>query len=482
MTDIQTETCDRYDSPLVGRYASEEMSRVFSPGHRYGLWRDLWIWLAEAQKDLGLPITDAQIAELRAHRDPIDFERVRVIEAEVRHEVIAHLRAWAEACPGAKPILHLGATSAYVMDNSDLLQIREALGIVRRKLVNVVDALARFARRHRALACLGYTHFQAAQPTTVGKRACLWIQDLLMDLEEIETRMETLPFRGVKGTTGTQASFMRLFDGDHEKVKALDREVARKAGFDRVVPVAGQTYPRKVDAAVASALTGVAISATKFAGDLRLLAGLREIEEPFDEKQVGSSAMAYKRNPMRCERIAALARTVLVGSQNLHQTAALQWLERSLDDSANRRVVLPELFLATDIVLHTMLEVASGLQVNEKVLASRVAEEIPFLGTENILMEAVAAGGDRQDLHERIRVHARAAAEVVKSGGKNDLLHRIEGDPAFGSVRDRLRSILDPRDFVGRAPEQVDEFLATQVQPVLDRHRGLLGLQAKTRV
>jgi adenylosuccinate lyase len=471
-----------YESPLTERYASEEMSRIFSPAHRYGLWRDLWIWLAEGERDLGLPITEAQIRELVRGRDPIDFDRVAEIETEVRHEVIAHLRAYGEACPTAKPILHLGATSAYVMDNSDLIQMKQALGLVLRKVANVIDALARFAERHRDRACLGYTHFQSAQPTTVGKRACLWIQELLLDLEELEGRIATLPFRGVKGTTGTQASFLRLFDGDHDKVKALDLAVTRRAGFDRPIAVCGQTYTRKVDAGIAATLAGIAVSSTKFAGDVRLLAGLKEVEEPFREKQVGSSAMAYKRNPMRCERIAALARTVLIGSRNLDHTAALQWLERSLDDSANRRVIVPELFLATDVILETYLEVASGLQVNEKVIASRLAEELPFLGTENLLMEAVAAGGDRQDVHERIRVHARAAAEAVKEGSRNDLLDRLRQDPAFAAVRDRLDSLLEPRLFVGRAPQQVDEFLAERVRPVLDRHRAILGHQAKTRV
>jgi adenylosuccinate lyase len=480
---MSTTDHDRFESPLVGRYASEEMSRIFSSGYRYGLWRDLWIALAEAEKELGLAITDEQIEELRDHRDPIDFARVAEIEADVRHEVIAHLRAWGETCPKAKPILHLGATSAFVMDNSDLVQIRDALDRVLMKVANVIDALATFAERHRDLPCLGYTHFQVAQPTTVGKRACLWIQDLLFDLDELEERRRRLPFRGVKGTTGTQASFLSLFEGDHEKVRELDRRVSRKMGFERPVAVTGQTYPRKIDDRVASVLSAVAQSATKFANDVRLLAGLREVEEPFRSKQVGSSAMAYKRNPMQCERICALARTVIVGSQNLAHNAALQWLERSLDDSANKRVVVPELFLAVDIVLESWLEVARGLQVNEALIRRRLADHLPFVATENILMEAVrAGGGDRQELHESIRVHALAAAEAVKAGESNDLIDRLRSDDSFASIRDRLEEILEPTHFIGRAPEQVGEFLAEEVRPALEPYRDRLGYEAVTRV
>ena len=478
----QNDPHDRFESPLVGRYASAEMSRIFSNRHRYGLWRDLWIALAEAEMELGLPIEESQIAEMRAHRDPIDFDRVSEIEREVRHETIAHLRTYGEACPKAKPILHLGATSAYVMDNSDLLQMREAIGLTISKVVNAIEALADFAREHRDRACLGYTHFQVAQPTTVGKRACLWIQDLLLDLHELERRLEELPFRGVKGTTGTQASFLHLFDGDHEKVRELDRRVAEKMGFSSSIPVAGQTYTRKIDVQVAHALAEVAQSASKFAGDIRLLAGFREIEEPFQDKQVGSSAMAYKRNPMRCERINALARTVLVGAQNLLHTASVQWLERSLDDSTNRRVAIPELFLAVDIVLNTWIEVARGLHVNGRVIEKRLADELPFIATENILMEAVHAGGDRQELHERIRVHSHEAARSVKSGGSNDLIGRLSDDSGFEPIRDRFDEILDPVRFVGRAPEQVDELLSEHVAPVLSRYRDRLGFKAETRV
>lgn len=473
---------DRFVSPLVGRYASAEMSYIFSANNRYGIWRDLWIALAESEKELGLPITDEQIAELRAHRDPIDFDRVSEIERDVRHEVIAHVHTYGESCPKAKGILHLGATSAYVMDNADLLQMRAAMKTVLRKMVNVIDALATFATEHRDLACLGYTHFQTAQPTTVGKRTCMWIQDLLLDLTELETRIRDIPFRGVKGTTGTQASFLNLFDGDHAKVRELDRLVSEKMGFSSSIAIAGQTYTRKIDSQITATLSGIAQSASKFANDIRLLAGFREIEEPFRDKQVGSSAMAYKRNPMRCERISALARTVIVGAQNQSHTQSLQWLERSLDDSANKRAVIPELFLATDIVLNTFLEVAQGLKVNDKMIARRLAEDLPFVATENILMEAVNAGGDRQVLHEQIRVHSLAAAERVKAGESNDLIARIHGDPSFASIHARLGEIVDPRHFIGRAPQQVDEFLEEHVRPALEPHRALLGYEARTNV
>jgi len=473
---------DCFESPLVSRYASREMSRIFSSSRRYGLFRELWIVLAEAQMELGLPIEREQIDELRRHRAPIDFDRVAEIETQVRHEVIAHVRAYGERCPRAKPILHLGATSAFVMDNADLVQTREALALVRDRVVNVIQALADFAERYRELACLGYTHFQSAQPTTVGKRACLWLQDLMLDLAELERQIEELPFRGAKGTTGTQASFLKLFGGDHEKVRELDRRVTAKMGFSRAIPVCGQTYPRKLDERAASALASVAQSASKFAGDVRLLAGLREVEEPFRDKQVGSSAMAYKRNPMRCERISALARIVLVGAQNLLHTASLQWLERSLDDSANKRVVVPELFLATDVVLTTWTEVARGLEVNERIIRKRLEDELPFIATEDILMESVRGGGDRQELHERIRVHAREAARAVKEGRENDLLARLRGDPGFSRVHDRLEAILDPAQFTGRSAAQVDEFLADHVRPALARHESVLGMEAATRV
>lgn len=473
---------ERFQSPLVGRYASAEMSRVFSDQRKYSWWRELWIALAESEMELGLSITAEQIREMQEHKDTIDFDRVAEIESDVRHEVIAHLRAYGELCPKAKPVIHLGATSAFVMDNTDLLQIRAAFEIVLTKLVNIIDALTSFAREHRDLACLGYTHFQTAQPTTVGKRACLWIQDLLFDLGDLESRLRSLPFRGVKGTTGTQASFLQLFDGNHDKVRELDRTVSRKMGFAETVAVAGQTYPRKLDARVADTLAEIAVSASKFANDIRLLAGFREIEEPFRENQVGSSAMAYKRNPMRCERIGALARTVLVGQQNMTHTASLQWLERSLDDSANKRVIMPELFLATDIVLNTYLEVAKGLVANRAVIARRLADDLPFIATENILMQAVRAGGDRQELHELIRVHSHAAAALVKSGEPNDLVDRIRRDAAFAGIHDQLDSLLDAKNFVGRAPEQVDEFIAECVEPALEPHRDRLGIEARTLV
>ncbi|MBI3847280.1 MAG: adenylosuccinate lyase [Planctomycetes bacterium] len=474
---------DRYESPLASRYASEEMLQLFSARCRALLWRDLWIALAEAERELGLPVTDAQIAELRAKRDVVDFEAVRAREATTRHEVMAHLHAYGAVAPGAAPILHLGATSAYVMDNGDLLQLRSALGIVRRKVLNGIAALRDFAATHRALPCLAYTHFQPAQLTTVGKRACLWAQDLLLDLEEIDFRVERLAFLGAKGATGTQASFLQLFDGDHAKVVELDRLVTKKLGFARAIAVSGQTYPRKVDAAATATLAGLAASASKFAADVRLLSGLREIEEPFGDEQVGSSAMAYKQNPMRSERITALARFVMVNSQNLHHTAANQWFERTLDDSANRRLAIPESFLATDALLILYLNVARGLRVHPAVIDARVRQELPFMATEGILMEAVKAGGNRQEVHERIRVHSKDAAERLKGGAAdNDLLARLAADAKLAPAKKAIAAASDPRLFVGRAPEQVDEFLRESVDPVLKKNRGELGLASDLRV
>ena len=470
---------DRYTSPLGSRWRADEMSAIFSDDFKFGAWRSLWIALAQAEKELGLPITDEQIAELEAHRHDVNYEVADAREREVRHDVMAHVYAYGQQCPKAKGIIHLGATSAYVGDNTDLIQIRAALERVQRLLVNVVDALATCAIEHKGVPTLGFTHFQPAQPTTVGKRVCLWLQDFVTDLEEVEHRLAALKFRGVKGTTGTQASFLALFDGDHEKVRRLDRLVTEKMGFAESFPVTGQTYPRKLDAQVLSALSGVAQSAHKMTSDVRLLQHMKEIEEPFGRKQVGSSAMAYKRNPMRSERICALARLVIASAANPAVTAATQWLERSLDDSANRRLVIAESFLTTDAILNLCVDVTSGLVVNKAQIKRRLAAELPFMATEEILMAGVKAGGDRQALHERIRVHSQAAARAVKQEGKaNDLLERLAGDPAFASVRSALKSVTDPRRFVGRAPSQVSEFLRDVVGPIRRKYRmAIAGLE-----
>lgn len=459
---------DRFDHPLIERYAGREMAALFSPRSRHGTWRDLWIALAEAQMELGLPITPAQLAELRARRDEFDFERVAVLERELRHDVMAHVHHYGELAPSAHGILHLGATSCYVTDNGDLILYRRALALVEQRLVGCIRALAEFARRHRTTACLGYTHFQIAQPVTVGKRACLWLQDLLLDLDELRRLRAWLPCRGVKGTTGTQASFLALFDGDHEKVRELERRVVQKIGFERAVAVTGQTYPRKLDWMLHQTLAGIAQSAAKFAVDLRLLAHEREIEEPTGERQIGSSAMAYKRNPMRCERIGSLARYVLAVADTSAQTAAQQWLERTLDDSAVRRIALPETFLAIDGILILVENVARGLVVHERVIARKLAEALPFLATEEILMAGVRAGGDRQVLHERIRVHSREATRRIQEQGEpNPLLDLLRADPAFAPVRSQLDDLLEPARFVGRAPAQVEEFLSGEVEPRL---------------
>ena len=474
---------DQYENPLVVRYASSEMSRNFSDDVKFRTWRQLWVALAEAEQELGLDISGEQIAEMKAHLDDIDYEAARAKEKEIRHDVMAHVYAFGLACPKAKPIIHLGATSAFVGDNTDLIQIRNGLLLVRDKLVNVIDALATFALERHDLPTLGLTHYQPAQLTTVGKRACLWVQEFLMDLEAIEHQLETLRFRGAKGTTGTQASFLTLFEGDEEKVKRLDELVTGKMGFTRSFPVTGQTYPRKLDTQVLGLLAGVAQSAHKLANDLRLLQGLKEVEEPFGKQQVGSSAMAYKRNPMRSERITALARHVLCNVLNPAFTAATQWFERTLDDSANRRISIPEAFLATDAILEIGLNVGSGLVVYPKVIERRVREELPFMVTETILMAAVKAGGDRQALHERIRQHSMAAAQRVKDEGeRNDLIERIERDPAFAAVGGQLESILDPRGLTGRAASQVKEFLEAHVNPLRARYQHVLGRRAELRV
>jgi adenylosuccinate lyase len=460
---------DVYQNPLISRYASRQMSQLWSERRKFETWRQLWIALAEAQAELGLDIRPLQLEQLRQHARDIDFAAAEAYERKLRHDVMAHVHAYGDVCPDARPIIHLGATSCYVTDNADLILIREALGIVRDRLVAVIDALGQFAHTHRALACLAFTHLQPAQPTTVGKRATLWIQDLLLDLEELEHRLASLRLRGVKGTTGTQASFLQLFGGDAAKVNRLEQRVAEKLGFRQAYAVTGQTYPRKVDSQLLDALSGIAQSAHKAATDLRLLAHRKEVEEPLEEQQIGSSAMAYKRNPMRSERICGLARFVISLQSSPPQTVATQWLERTLDDSANRRLVIPQAFLAVDAILLIYRNVAQGLVVYPQVMASNLREELPFMATENILMAATVAGGDRQELHERIRQHSRAAAEQVKLHGRpNDLLQRLAVDPAFASI-DWSRT-LDPADFVGLAPQQVDRFLRDCVQPIRARY------------
>lgn len=460
---------DQYENPLISRYASSEMSHLWSSQRKFSTWRRLWVALAEAQQETGLDISAAQIEELRRHVDDIDFAKAAEYERRLRHDVMAHVHAYGDVCPTARPIIHLGATSCYVTDNTDLILLRDALKLVRGRLVAVIYRLADFAKAHRDLPCLGYTHMQPAQPTTVGKRACLWAYDLVLDLAEVEHRLNALLARGTKGTTGTQASFLKLFDGDHQRVIALDALVARKIGFAATYAVTGQTYSRKIDSQVVDVLSGIAQSAHKLATDLRLLAHRKEVEEPFEKEQIGSSAMAYKRNPMRSERICSLARFVISLQSSPAQTLATQWMERTLDDSANRRLVLPQTFLAIDAVLILLQNVTSGLVVYPQVIARNLAEELPFMATENILMEAVAAGGDRQTLHESIRRHSQAAAGIVKqAGGKNDLIDRLAADPAFAGID--LAAAMEPDQFVGRAPEQVDAFLQDVVAPIRGRY------------
>lgn len=476
-----TQPAEFYDNPLIARYASAEMSALWGPKRKFSTWRKLWVALAEAEAELGLPITAEQIAELRANVDQIDFAAAEQYERRLRHDVMAHVHAYGDACPKARPIIHLGATSCYVTDNTDLLLLREALEMVRSRLVGVLGKLADFARRHRDLACLAFTHMQPAQPTTLGKRACLWAYDLVLDLTEIEHRLETIHALGSKGTTGTQASFLELFGGDHAKVRRLEQLICEKIGFAKSFPVTGQTYPRKIDAQVLAALSGIAESAHKMGTDLRLLQHRKEVEEPFETEQIGSSAMAYKRNPMRSERMCSLARFVISLASSPAMTAATQWLERTLDDSANRRLVIPQAFLAIDAVLILYQNIASGLVVYPRVIAKNLDAELPFMATENILMAAVASGGDRQDLHERIRRHSQAAAAMVKQeGAPNDLLDRLAADPAFAHVD--LDAALDPRKFVGRAPEQVDEFLAEVVDPILAKYQTASSGTAEVRV
>ena len=466
---------EKYESPLSSRYASDYMLHLFSQEKRIQTWRKLWVALARAEHKLGLPITAEQVAELEAHIDDIDFDCAAQREKEVRHDVMAHVYAYGKAVPSAAGIIHLGATSCYVTDNGDLILYRDGLRYLRGELLGVLKNLAAFADEYKAMPTLGYTHYQPAQLTTVGKRFALDLQDFVLDLEKVERQIEEIPFRSVKGTTGTQASFLELFDGDHAKCRQLEKNVAKTMGFDKVVFLSGQTYTRKIDYFVLSILSGIAQSAGKMATDVRLLASMKEIEEPFGKSQVGSSAMAYKRNPMRSERVCSLARYVMSLPPNAAMTEATQWFERTLDDSANRRISLPEAFLATDVVLAVLIDIASGFQVWPKVIERHVKAELPFMATENLLMEAVKRGGDRQQLHEVIREHSMEAAKVVKAEGKdNDLLERLKNDPAFASVKDDFDTIVDPAKFVGRAPEQVSDFLAEVVNPILEANAELL--------
>jgi adenylosuccinate lyase len=467
---------NKYESPLASRYASDEMLYVFSPDKKFSTWRRLWIALARAEMKLGLNVTQAQINEMEAHITDIDYDLAASYEKELRHDVMAHVHTFGAVCPKAMPIIHLGATSCYVGDNTDVILMREALVLVRNELVRVLANLAKFADQYKDTPTLGYTHYQAAQMVTVGKRATLWMNDLLMDLSEVEYRIDNLKLLGSKGTTGTQASFLELFDGDHEKCKQLEKMIAEEMGFSGVVPVSGQTYSRKVDAAVLSTLSGIAQSATKFATDMRLLAHMKEIEEPFEKKQIGSSAMPYKRNPMRCERICALSRYVISDVTNGSMTAATQWFERTLDDSANKRLSIPEAFLAVDSILGIYENVTAGLVVHEKVIEKHIQEELPFMASENIMMDAVKRGGNRQELHERIRQHSLEAGHQVKDLGKpNNLIDLIAADPMFGMSRQELTAHLDPKNYIGRCPQQVTEFLKNDVQPVLDRYAAALS-------
>ncbi|HEV7298189.1 MAG TPA: adenylosuccinate lyase [Tepidisphaeraceae bacterium] len=466
---------DTYESPLASRNASPEMLRLFSPRYKFGLWRRLWVELAKGERELGLErISVEAIGQMEAHLDDIDFDLAAKWEKRLRHDVMAHVHTFEEVAPAAKGLIHLGATSQYVVDNADLIIMREGLRLLAGKLAAAIDALATFAVQWKDLPTLGYTHYQPAQLTTVGKRATLWAQDLVLDLEEFEHRIESLAFRGVKGTTGTQASFLSLFDGDHAKCDALDRRVTERFGFKKSFDVTGQTYPRKVDAFIVSALAGAAASVHKFANDVRLLAGMKQVEEPFEAEQVGSSAMAYKRNPMRCERATGLARFVITLASSPLQTAAEQWFERTLDDSSNKRLSIPEAFLALDGCLQIVINVARGLVVYPKTIENAVMAELPFMATEEILMAAVRAGGDRQELHEVIRQHSQAAAQQVKQHGKpNDLMDRLGNEPAFKSIN--LSQVLAPAAYVGRAPQQVERFVETVVGPIRDRYRASLG-------
>lgn len=472
-----------YENPLISRYASKEMSHIFSPDKKFKTWRMLWIALAEAEKELGLNITESQIEELKRYKDDINYDVAAEREKVTRHDVMSHVYAYGVQCPSAKPIIHLGATSAYVGDNTDIIVMKEALELIKGKLINVVYSLRKFALRYKSMPTLAFTHLQPAQLTTVGKRACLWIQDLLMDIEQLDFEISHLKLLGVKGTTGTQASFLELFDGDWEKVKLLDKIVTEKMGFENSFAVSGQTYPRKADSRVLNVLSEIAQSAYKFSNDLRILQSIKEIEEPFEKGQIGSSAMAYKRNPMRSERISSLSRHIIINALNPAITASTQWFERTLDDSANRRITIPEAFLACDGVLNLYINVVNGLVVYEKVINQHIMNELPFMATENILMESVKMGGDRQELHERIRIHSMEAARMVKQEGMpNDLIDRICSDPLFKLNKEDIEKVLEPENFIGGAPMQVDEFVSNFVDNVIEKNKNFLGLHVEINV
>ncbi len=472
-----------YESPFSTRYASDEMQYLFSADKKFKTWRRLWVALARAEMKLGLPVTQEQVEELESHLDDINYDVAQAREKQVRHDVMSHVYAYGVQCPNAKGIIHLGATSCYVGDNTDVIIMKEALQVVRRKLINVIHLLAKFADEYKSMPALAYTHLQPAQLTTVGKRATLWINELLMDLEDLDYRVSTLKLLGSKGTTGTQASFLDLFDGDSKKIDELEQMIAEEMGFSSVVPVSGQTYSRKMDSQVLAVLSGIAQSASKFSNDMRILQNFKEMEEPFEKNQIGSSAMPYKRNPMRCERVTALARYVMIDSLNPAFTAGTQWFERTLDDSANKRISVAEAFLAVDSILNILLNVCDGLVVYPKVVRQRVLKELPFMATENIMMEAVKKGGDRQELHERLRMHSIAAGKVVKEeGGENDLIDRVCADPAFMLSHDEIDSILVPENFTGRSAEQVTIFLNTCVRPIEEANREILGENAELSV
>lgn len=474
---------DRYENPLTSRYSSKHMQYIFSPDFKFSTWRRLWIALAESEQELGLGITDEQIAEMRAHIDDIDYEKADMYERKLRHDVMAHVHTYGDVCPTAKPIIHLGATSCYVGDNTDIIQMREGLLQIRKLLVGAIAALSDFAEEHKNVPTLAYTHFQAAQPTTVGKRATLWLQDFLMDLDRLNYELGQLKLLGCKGTTGTGASFLELFGGDTDKVKEVERKIAAKMGFDACMPVSGQTYSRKVDAYVLNVLSDIAQSAAKMATDIRLLAHMKEFDEPFETSQIGSSAMAYKRNPMRCERIVSLSRYIMNDAKNAADTAAAQWLERTLDDSANRRISIPEAFLATDGVLTLVINVIKGGRIYPKVMEKHLNEELPFIASENILMDAVSRGGDRQELHEAIRQYSQKAAATVKlEGGDNDLLTSLLHDERFGLTEESLKEVLNVEKFIGCAPLQTEEFLENYARPVIEKYKDLLGAEEQIRV
>ena len=472
-----------YESPLNSRYASKEMQYIFSPDKKFSTWRKLWIALAESEKELGLDITDKQIAQMKEHIYDINYDVAKAREKEVRHDVMSHVYAYGVQCPDAKPIIHLGATSCYVGDNTDIIIMTEAMQLVKKKLVCLIGELAKFAKEYKDLPTLAFTHFQPAQPTTVGKRASLWLEDLLMDLEDVDYQLSKAKLLGCKGTTGTQASFLELFEGDHEKCKMLDKKIAEKMGYEESFPVSGQTYPRKLDSQMLNTLSLIAQSAYKFSNDIRLLQHLKQIEEPFEKSQIGSSAMAYKRNPMRSERIGSLARYVIVDALNPAITASTQWFERTLDDSANKRISVPEAFLAVDAILSLYINVVDGLVVYDKVINQQFMREIPFMATENIMMDAVKRGGDRQELHEKIRQHSMAASRVVKEeGGENDLLERIANDKSFGVTLEELEAILQPSKYVGRAPQQTTDFLNEVVYPAIAPYENIEDEKAEITV